>query len=101
MNFDPISLLGGALGVIANFGDAGRYISIGIGLLASVPVLITALVALWHAVVMFFSAISLVFPGLKNFSDKLKALEATIDSGSNVALSWLDRLSAIKIPQKK
>lgn len=99
--FDPITLIGAALSVISSFGNAGEYIAKALSLLVGIPILVSALVAFWHSVVLLFAGIAKVFPGVSGFAGKLKAWESTVDSGSNVALNWIDRLSAIKIPQKK
>lgn len=73
-------------------------IVMGAGVAAS---LASALVALWHSLVLIFQAIGLVSPACTKIADKLAADEAKInDFEQGKLLPILNRLSAIPLPKK-
>jgi hypothetical protein len=102
---DLLSIVLGALPVIASsFGPAGKVLAIVIAVAGGLSGVVTALVMLWHAVVIVVKALS-VMPGLSalaKVSDMLSADEQKIsDFSQGKILPVLNRLSAVQLPAAK
>lgn len=99
---DFISIIVGALPVIASYGAAGKVVAIVIAAAGGLSGLVTAIVALWHAVVLVMKAIA-IMPGLgamSKVSDMLAADEQKIDDFSQgKLLPILNRLSVVSLPK--
>lgn len=99
---DLISIVLGALPIIASYGAAGKVLAIAIAVAGGLSGVVTALVALWHALVLTIKALA-VMPGLTSLSklaDTLAADEQKItDVSQGKILPILNRLSAVSLPK--
>lgn len=98
------NLLPMLVGLMSAIPVVGGILAKIIMIAAPLTVAVTALVALWHALVVFVSALAVMpgLEGLKTISEKLKASEEQATGFvHNYILPILNRLSMIPIPEKK
>lgn len=96
-----ISSIASVLQMVSGIPAVGKYIAVALGVLVGLSALVTALVGFWHGLVSVISALA-AFPGLQglqSLAGSLKADSAIVDADSNQLLSWIERLSAIPVPQ--
>ncbi len=100
---DVTSLITLILSLVGQIPVVGHLLVVVLPYLLAIPVLVTAFVGLWHAVVVFLKAVG-QFPGLGGLSavaDSLQVEEKVIDDFTkNVLLPILNQLSSIPLPKK-
>lgn len=101
---DLLNTLIGLIGALASFGPVGKVLAVVVSLAASLAVVASSIVALWHALVAVSAALALLPYVGGSFSKAaafLKAEESTVDDFvNNKLIAILNRLSAIPLPQK-
>jgi hypothetical protein len=98
---DPISIVTSVLQMAAGVPAIGKVLAVVLGALVGVSAVVTALVAIWHAAVALVTAVATI-PGLSGLAALAKSMQAdsaVVDADSNQLLSWVERLSAIPVPQ--
>lgn len=98
---DPISIVISLVQMVAGIPAIGKYLAFALGALVGLSAVVTALVGVWHAAVAAITALA-AFPGLgglSSLSASMQADSAVVDADSNQLLSWIERFSAIPIPQ--
>lgn len=101
MNIDPVSLISGVLQMVSHLPLVGHYASVIIGAAVALSAVVTALIGVWHSIVLLAHALAQVpgLQGLQKLADALKADEDSINSYANgFLLPLLDRLSAVPLP---
>lgn len=97
---NPMDLITMLLGFLGNIPLVGGILAKVVVFALPASAVVTALVAVWHAVVGVVSALSVAFPSLAGLAASLKADEDKITSFSN---SWilpiLNRLSLLPLPK--
>lgn len=97
---NPMDLISMLLGFLGSIPVVGSVLAVVAKFAIPASACVTALVAVWHAVVGVLTALSLAVPSLAGVAASLKADEDTITSFEN---SWilpiLNRLSLIPLPQ--
>jgi hypothetical protein len=100
---DVVSVVQIIIGLAASVPVVGTYLAIVLPYALALPLLVTSFVALWHAIVVFLSAVGAI-PGLSSLSAlgvKLSADEQIIsDFSQSKLLPILNQLSAIPLPKK-
>lgn len=101
---DIISIILGLLPMVASYGAVGKILATIIAVAGGLSGVVTALVAMWHALVLVLQALS-ILPGLSSLASLAQALaadEAKITSFSQgTLLPLLNRLSAVQLPTSK
>jgi hypothetical protein len=98
---DPVSLIVSVVQMISSVPVVGKFLAPVLGVLVGASAVVTALVGVWHAVVSAITALA-ALPGLSGMAGLAKSLQAdsaVIDADSNQLLSWIERFSAIPVPQ--
>lgn len=98
---DPVSVIASVLGLVSSIPAVGHILSVVLGVVVGLSAVVTALVAIWHGVVSAITALSALpgLSGLQAVAKKLQADSAVVDADSSQLLSWIERLSAIPVPQ--
>jgi hypothetical protein len=98
---DPISLIMSLVSMVSSIPAVGKILAVVLGALVGLSAVVTALVGVWHAVVAMVTALASLpgLDGLKTLAASLQADSAVVDADSNQLLSWIERLSALPIPQ--
>lgn len=91
--------------LISYFGgmpSVGKYMALGLSIIVSLGAVATAIVGMWHGLVVLLQALASVpgLQGLKGVADSMKVQEDKIkDFENNKLLPILNRLSAISLPK--
>lgn len=90
------------IGYFGSVPSVGKYIAIGLSVILSLGAVATAIVGMWHGIVVLLQALASVpgLQGLKGVADSMKIQEDKInDFENNKILPILNRLSAISLPK--
>lgn len=90
------------VGYFGSIPAIGKYIAMALGLILSLGAVATAIVGMWHAVVVLLQALAGVpgLQGLMGVANSLKVQEDKLkDFENNKILPILNRLSAISLPK--
>lgn len=98
---NPMDLLTGVLTFLAQVPYVGPVIAIIVKFALPLVAVVTAIVAVWHAVVLALQALAMVpgLQGLANLANSLKTSEDKVDGFVNTyILPALNRLSVLPLP---
>jgi hypothetical protein len=98
---DVVSIVNFLVQLLSNIPVVGHFLAVVMPYLLSLPVVASALVGLWQAIVVCLQALSQVpgLSGLSGLAASLQADEASINSfEQNYILPILNQLSAIPLP---
>jgi len=98
---NPVDLIMTVLGFLGNVPFVGHYLALVIGYALPISGVITALVAVWHAVVALLGVLASV-PGLSVLANVANALKTDTDAVDGFLAQWvtpiLNRLSMLPLP---